>query len=363
MSLPYCIQEIEKVLTSVALPNPKFLASFSIGLLTCQKARFAKIAQSMPGNAKPESQEMRIRRYLDRPHVLFAPALAALLPVKSPWIIALDRTNWQRGETDVNLLTLAVVVGKTAVPLLWCELSHPGNSDTTQRIALIKQFVTLFASHCIRLITADREFIGEDWLAWLHEQRLCFLIRIRKNTLLTRPDGRCQEAFRYFEPRGDNCRNKKVPWDLWGTPVFVGGKRLKAEPTKDGKEDWLIVVSNMPSSDLLGLYRLRWSIETLFQSLKGRGFDLERCCTPRIELFLGLLALGFLWSLRTGMLLEETNPDKRLKHGRLPQSWFRRGMDYLHRLLVPLAGSPNKSDFERSILLLQPGFLPAKICL
>ena len=124
MTEVYCIQEVENVLTSLPLPNPKFLASFLIGLLTCQKARFAKIAQSMPGNAKPESQKMRIRRYLDRPHVNFAPALAALLPVSAPWVIALDRTNWKRGETDVNLLTLAVVVGKTAVPLLWCELSH-----------------------------------------------------------------------------------------------------------------------------------------------------------------------------------------------------------------------------------------------
>lgn len=363
MTPPYCIQEMETVLTSLPLPNPKFLTAFLVGLLTCQKARFAKIAVSMPGEAQATSQQTRIRRYLDNPHLNFAPALAALLPHQAPWVLALDRTNWKRGETDINLLTLAVVVGNTAVPLLWCELSHPGNSDTAQRIALMKEFLTLFGSHCIRLVTADREFIGEDWIAWLHQCDIPFLIRIRKNTLLTHSDGTCQEAFRFFVFRADGCRNKKQAWNLWGTPVFVGGKRLRAEQAKNGKEDWLIVVSNCPATDLLSLYRLRWGIETLFQALKGRGFDLEGCSTPRIAAFVGLLALGFVWSLRAGMSLESVDPSTPLRHGRLPQSWFRRGMDYLHRLLAPLAGRAEVVAFEWAIRLLGQGNLPAKNCL
>jgi hypothetical protein len=368
MTPPYCIQQIEAALRPLPLPNPKFLAAFLVGLLTCQKARFAKIAHAMPGEAKPTSHEMRLRRYLDHPCLTrsaFARTLAALLPMSTPWVLAIDRTNWERGETDVNLLSLAVVVGKTAVPLLWCDLSHPGNSDTKERIALLREFLTLFGKHCIRLITADREFIGEDWLAWLHDQNLPFLIRIRKNDLLTHPDGTCQEASRYFALRADACRNKKQTWDLWGTPVHVGGKRLRARPTKDGKaptQDWLIVVSNRPSADLLALYRLRWGIETLFQAMKGRGFDLEGCCTPRIERFLGLLALGFVWSLRAGLYQQGVDPRRPLKHGRPARSWFRRGLDYLHRLLAPLAGCADPVAFERALLLLRQVPLPAKIC-
>jgi hypothetical protein len=222
MTPPYCIQEIETVLAALPLPNPRFLAAFLVGLLTCQQARFAKIAQSMPGNAKPTSQEMRLRRYLDNPDLNFAPALVALLPQPAPWILAIDRTNWQRVEMDINLLTLAVIVGKTAVPLLWCELSHPGNSDTTQRIALLKRFLTLFGSHCIQWITADHEFVGEDWLAWLHQQNLCFVIRIRKDDLLTHSDGTCLEAWRYFQNRADGCRNKKQAWLLWHVLSLLG---------------------------------------------------------------------------------------------------------------------------------------------
>jgi hypothetical protein len=123
------------------------------------------------------------------------------------------------------------------------------------------------------------------------------------------------------------------------------------------------VVSNRSALDLLALYRLRWGIETLFQALKGRGFDLEGCSTPRIERFVGLLALGFVWSLRTGMYLEGIDPTAPKAHGRLPVSWFRRGLDYLHRLLVPLAGRAERVGFDRVMLLLRQGHLPEKICL
>jgi hypothetical protein len=210
----------------------------------------------MPGDAKPQSQEMRLRRYLDQP-LNFAAALAGLLPLPVPWILAIDRTNWQRGEADINLLTLAVIVGKTAIPLLWCDLAHPGNSDTAQRIALLERFVRLFGKESIRFITADREFVGADWRVpsgcWLNQNDLCFVLRIRKDDLLIHADGTGQEAFRYFVERADGCRNKKQVWHLWQVPVFVGGKYLPAERTKDGKDDWLIVVSNRPGANLLAL--------------------------------------------------------------------------------------------------------------
>ena len=354
MTPPYSIQELQTALSALPLPNPAFLATFLVGLLTCQTARFGKIATSMPGDAQPKSQQMRLRRYLDRPGLDFSDAIATLLPEKAPWVLAIDRTNWKKGGRDVNLLVLAVIVGKTAVPLFWQDLSHPGNSDTPQRIALMEQFIARFGTQSIRFVTADREFIGEDWLAWLAQRDIAFVIRIRKTDILTHSDGTAAEAAWFFERRADSCRNKKVPWHLWGTAVHVGGKRLPAEQSKTNAEDWLILVSNRSGWDLWKLYRHRWGIETLFQAFKGRGFDIERCDSPRLSRFVGLLALGFLWSLRAGMHLDEVAPRKLLKHGRPEESWFRRGVDYLHRLLAPLAGCARRATFDHALSLLQP---------
>ncbi len=66
----------------------------------------------MPGEAKPTSQEHRIRRYLDlpSPRLPFAAALVPVLPQPASWILALDRTNGKRGDTHINFLVLAVIV-------------------------------------------------------------------------------------------------------------------------------------------------------------------------------------------------------------------------------------------------------------
>ncbi len=195
-----------------------------------------------------------------------------------------------------------MIVGNTAVPLLWRVLDHPGNSDTAERICLLLEFLTRFGRSSVRLITADREFIGKDWLAWLSEQKLPFCLRIRCSDLLRHRDGRdgmVAPACTFFER---TCPCRKVSFLLWNQPVFAGGKRLA-----DG--DWRIVVSNRKVSnrkqDLLAAYGHRWGIETLFQSLKGRGLDLEGTGTDtrRLGALLGLLSLCCLWCLRAGLFL------------------------------------------------------------
>ena len=72
------------------------------------------------------------------------------------------------------------------------------------------------------------------------------------------------------------------------------------------------------------VYGYRWEIETLFQSLKGRGFHWEetRLTTPdRIKKMMALLAIAFCWSHKMGEWKhKEIKPLQVKKHGRLEQS-------------------------------------------
>ncbi|MBL8202866.1 MAG: transposase [Blastocatellia bacterium] len=87
----------------------------------------------------------------------------------------------------------------------------------------------------------------------------------------------------------------------------------------------------------LAQYRRRWRIETLFRALKTRGLDLEDPQVrhqDRLQKLVALLALTFCWCHRVNFWLHQQKARKKKKHGRWPQSLFRRGLDCLRRLLV-----------------------------
>ena len=199
----------------------------------------------------------------------------------------------------------------------------------------------------MRFVTADREFIGEKWVRWLIREQIPFRIRIKAGEYLLHQDGREQKAREWFALRGCRCKPQKM--ELWGLYVHVGGKYLHGN-------EYLIVISNEPG-DLLSDYRLRWKIETLFQALKGRGFDLESCRLSqerRLSGWFGFLALGLCWCLKVGRYLDQIAPLPVKKHGRRAVSVFTRGLRLLQSLLSCLAGRPRWEPFQMAIGELYP---------
>ena len=266
------------------------------------------------------------------------------------------RTEWKLGKETINLLVLAVVCAGCAVPLLWLVLDKAGASDTAERICLLERFVAHFGKEKVRFVTADREFIGQEWVGWLLSQKLPFRIRIKAGEWLRHEDGRQKRAGDWFRFRACACKERRL--FLWGLSVFVGGTRLRRHPNAH-QDEFLIVISNA-ASDLLEEYRLRWKIETLFQALKGRGFAMESCRLKdpvRLSCWLGFLSLALVWCLRVGQFLEQVRPSRLKKHGRAAQSLFHRGMSELQSLLAPLSGRACEADFVQVVRQLRPAAL------
>ena len=62
--------------------------------------------------------------------------LMAIKPVKEPYILSLDRTNWQFAGINYNILCLTVVADKVSLPLLWRMLDKRGKSSQDERKVL-----------------------------------------------------------------------------------------------------------------------------------------------------------------------------------------------------------------------------------
>ncbi|WP_198243673.1 hypothetical protein [methane-oxidizing endosymbiont of Gigantopelta aegis] len=79
--------------------------------------------------------------------------------IENDYYLSLDRTNWKWGKTNINLRVLAIVYRGAAIPVYWLPLNKRGNSNTRERIALMKRFISRFGQHRIKGLLADREFI------------------------------------------------------------------------------------------------------------------------------------------------------------------------------------------------------------
>lgn len=121
--------------------------------------------------------------------------------------ISIDRTNWQFGHQNINILTLTVYAYGVGLPILFEMLDKKGNSNAQERIDLLAQFVALFGKERILSLTGDREFIGNKWLKWLIDNQINFAIRFPHSHHLTLRNGEvcqptdlvAQQVERYFQ--------------------------------------------------------------------------------------------------------------------------------------------------------------------
>lgn len=249
-----------------------FLALFLISLFRVKTVNLVDLSIGFKGKAKKESSYKRLQRFLrefDLDYYSMAKLVIGMMEIPEPWVLSLDRTEWQFGSKVFNILTLGIVHQGVAFPLLWWMLDKKGNSNTTERIDLLKEFIELFDEYQIDYLSADREFLGHDWLKYLLSQpMMSFRIRIRETELLG--DGQHQLstriAFSHLQIGEKSLLKRKRI--LWGHQVYIGALRLK-------DNSLLTIIAPSYCQTIIDDYAQRWGIETLFGIFKSRGFNLE----------------------------------------------------------------------------------------
>jgi hypothetical protein len=316
------------------------LAVLLVGLANGRTVNLSHLASQFPGDAQHGSNYRRLQRFfqfvrLDGDTV--ARLIVAMLNCGRPKLLALDRTNWKLGARDINVLVLAIVTRRFRVPLMWTLLPHAGNSDTAQRIALLARYLSLFEASSIRVLLADREFIGADWLEFLCKNNVPFVIRLREDMQIRLADGRLHQ-FRSLL-RKHRCGK----WTGWlngmdtipANQLRVAAKRIKGS-------ELLIVATNLGEGvSGLNLYRKRWGIECLFADAKTRGLNIEdtHITDPdKLANLLIVVALAVTWAHRCGTLAMGRSAIRRKAHGRREKSWFRTGLDALRNWIIHRPG-------------------------
>jgi hypothetical protein len=327
-----------------------FLALFITSMLQEKTVNLSAIANGFATKGKRSGKIRRVEDFFRKFKIDYdeiAKLLSSFIENLSKWTLTMDRTNWQFGKININILYLAIAYKSVAIPLFWAILEKKdendklyikkGNSNTTERIDIIERFIKVFSVDRIEILTADREFVGGKWFKYLNEKGIKFCIREKQGKIINHK-GKEIVIKSLFQNLELNEYRQIETIKMYGIELSLTGGRLE--------DDYLLIITNYKSNtdEVLATYSKRWEIETMFKAFKAQGFNLENTHLTkkdRIEKLLALMAIAFVWSYITGEYFEKIEPIK-LKKKTVNQiqiekhrerSIFRHGLEYLTSIL------------------------------
>jgi hypothetical protein len=319
---------LHKIPLAQNLARKKFISSFLLGILDSRKIQFQEVALHMPSSAKVESVERTIQSFFKDYEFDYRPVcvVLALFLKRGKISLSIDRTEWDLGAYQCNILMIVAKNDSIGIPLYWDLLDNKsGNSNSENRIQLLIKVIDALGKDRIRLIVGDREFVGLSWIKYLKKNGIGYCMRVPKHHLITLRNGDCYSIDELLSTTSERYFQDCMVDGVWGNCLL---KRLP-------NEEYLFLIGSFPPKELGRIYRKRWCIETLFQSFKGRGFDLESThlkCSKKLSKLLVFVSIAVALCVKFGEYHHEKVQKMTIKkHGYKANSFFRKGLTLVRR--------------------------------
>jgi Transposase DDE domain len=320
------IEIFDVVSSKINLARKKFMVSFLLALIDSKKVQFREIALHLQTGAKLDSRERQIQAFFKDykfDYLQVCMLLSMFLP-RGKLHLSIDRTEWDFGSYQCNILMIVARCGSIGIPLYWELLdNNSGNSHSEDRCKLLRKLISVIGKDRIGLIVGDREFVGLEWVKFLKISHIPFCMRLPKHHTVTLKNGNVhtitdllqKEETRYFEA------------------CIVDGIVCNAMMKRLPDNDYLFLMGSFLPKQLGNIYRNRWCIEVLFQNFKERGFDLESThlkCAKKISKLLVFVSLAVAICVKVGEYHhKKVQKIKTKKHGYKANSFCRKGLDIL----------------------------------
>ena len=243
---------------------------------------------------------------------LIARLILKLIPVKGPY--------------NINILTLGIICEGMAFPIVFKMMDKRGNSNTEERMELIRRFCALAGENSIAHLMADREFVGSEWFAFLNSRGIHYHIRIRENFRVIRHGKESKAHWFFTDLKLGECKHLSGIYYVNGQPCYLSGSKVQ------------ILVSYCNADEALEMYRQRWQIETMFKGLKSSGFNIEDShdrIRERMANLFSIVMIAYVWCYLVGIYIHENIKEiKVLHHGRKAKSLFKYGLEYISHCLL-----------------------------
>ena len=324
------------------LARKTFVVLFILALIQQRKVQFNELAVVLNDDAKIASNQNRIEdffREVSLDYQAVARLMVALLPKKVKLRLTIDRTEWDFGKCQVNILMILIRYGDLQLPLSWEFLDNKsGNSHSQDRIDLLTKCFAVVDKDRIGLVVGDREFVGHQWIKYLKDKELNFVMRFPKHHSITTLSGETILITELNLATGSSCYFQECQVDgCWGKAWI---KRLN-------EREYLYLFGTVEVALLGQLYRKRWCIEAFFQNLKQRGFHLESThlrSLEKLSKLVALVSMGYAFCAGFGLYYhQKVQPIKRKKHGYKANSVARYGLNQVRTILRSSSRKPASS--------------------
>lgn len=282
----------------------------------------------MPSAAKVESVERTIQSFFKDYEFDYRQVcvLLVLFLRRGKISLSIDRTEWNFGAYQCNILMIVAKNDSIGIPLYWDLLDNKsGNSNSENRINLLSKVIAVLGKDRIRLIVGDREFVGLSWIKYLKENDIPYCMRVPKGHLITLKNGDCYSIEEFLITSSERYFQECMVDGVWGNCSLT---RLE-------NDDYLFLIGSFSAKELGRIYQSRWCIETLFQAFKGRGFDLESThlkCNKKLSKLLVFVSIAVALCVKIGEYHhKKVQKIKTKKHGYKANSFFRKGLTTIRR--------------------------------
>jgi len=252
------------------------LAMLITGILRGKSGQLRKIANAVQYEPKKESLIDRFRRFVRNKNieveVTYAPCNEIILKAIRQGSIKLMIDSTKMGGHCICLM-LSVYYKSRALPLAWVTFKgRKGHSSQQVQLKLFKQVKALLPVDVPVVILGDGEFDGSVVVAWfINETDWQFVCRTdRTNKVFYQDEWQALHQL----PLEDG--EESFLHDVHFTEKNqIGPLNILVIWHEAKQEHWFFVTNFQTAAEARNNYAFRFTIETLFSDLKGRGFNLD----------------------------------------------------------------------------------------
>jgi len=307
----------------ISSPEIQLAVELIIGISRSKQVGATALSPYVSGDAKVSSKERKIERFYSEDYVKKSFLLGAIRNMfgDEKFVLSLDRTNWEFGESDINVFAAFASRNRVGSLLDLKMLDNKGgNSSSEDRIELLKKVIKSYCKKSIEIVLGDREFFSIKFAKWLDEKEIPYAIRLRENLEFIQP------YLKFATKKGVYFANAVIISD-------TGEELLCDLSIKVLENEYLIVASKWVEKPLAA-YRKRWEIERFFKMLKTGGLNLESSkmtIASRLEKLILMCSIAYLMCVKIGVFLHKNIKAMRWKKKDrcYEYSFFRYGLDWL----------------------------------